>query len=375
MFKALMELYMQQFTSQIINLFQSIPDYRGKVITYPICEVFFLFTIGIMAGCTDFEDIAEFGKLRLNELKKYMPFINGIPNQRTIARIISQTNRDSVSSILGRFFSANHKSHLALDGKHIGEGIFSVSAFDAGRCITIAHSEPFTQGHELAGIKEILKDLSLKECVISIDAIGCNREIFDIIKKQRGEAVIAVKNNNKYLYSQIKNFFEYNAQKGSDAVFCPKHTTLDKGHGRVEERNISVLHDLELLPETRSWPHIEAVAEISSSRYIKGKQTLEKRYYAMTQKYSAQEALSLIRGHWAIENNLHWVLDVNLKEDSFKSLVDNARYNIASIKRIVLNILKCIKPQKGSMIGFQRKIARDPKTMHEALSSFWLTFC
>jgi predicted transposase YbfD/YdcC len=365
---------MQEFTSEVTALFYSIPDHRGKVITYPIYEVFFLVVVGIMASCTSFYDIAEFGKLRIRDFRQYMPFLHGIPSSRTIARIVSQTDKDAVSCLIEKFFVENNKSHIALDGKYLGGDLFSVSAFDRERCLTIAHSNAFTQGNELSGIKEILRSLYIKGCTISIDAIGCNKEIFDIIKKREANAVVAVKNNNKYLYKQTKNFFEVNPERGEKAIACLKAKTLDKAHGRVEERKISVLHDLSHIPETKLWPSIKALAEISSSRYARGNETTEKRYYAMTEVYSSEESLSFIRGHWSIENNLHWILDVNLKEDAHKFLVGNARQNLGTIRRIALNILKQLKPPKQPLIAFQRKIGRDPQTMHEVLREFKLTF-
>lgn len=172
---------MNSFVSEVSHLFSRLPDHRGKVVSYPISEVFFLVTVCIMAGCVDFEDIAEFGKLRLSELQSYMPFVNGIPHPRTIARIISSASKSAVPAILGRFFDNKDldRLHIALDGKHIGDGIFSVSAFETENCLTIEQSWAFSQGHELSAIKELLGCLDYQGCVISIDAIGCNKEIWN----------------------------------------------------------------------------------------------------------------------------------------------------------------------------------------------------
>ena len=180
------EILMQEFLSNIMDLFTTVEDYRGKVVEYPINEVLFLFSVGIMAGCVDFEDIAEFGQLRLEELRRHLPFHNKIPHPRTIARIISNISGDALSGILGRFFSDSERSnvHISLDGKHIGGGIFTVSAFESKNGLTIAQSKPFSQGYELSGIKEIIQSLNLKGCTITIDAIGCNKEIFDLIKNK-----------------------------------------------------------------------------------------------------------------------------------------------------------------------------------------------
>ena len=367
---------MQEFISNIIHLFDNVRDYRGKVVEYPIGEVLFLFSVGIMGGCVDFEDIVEFCKLRLNDLREYMPFHNGIPHPRTIARIISNISAEALSSILGRFFSdvAANSGHITLDGKHIGGGIFSVSAFETNEGLTIAQSAPFSQGHELSGIKEIITSLNLKGCAVTIDAIGCNKEVFDLIKKSKGEAVIAIKSNAKYLYKQVKNLFENNIENTEEDSLMHKAVSLDKGHGRVEERAARVLHDLSALPETRLWPHMRSIVEITSKRYIKGKESTERRYYASTKALTAEECLHLIRSHWSIENNLHWILDVNLKEDDNKHLIKNARYNIATIKRIVMNLLKPLKPDKLSLRAFHRRIARDPQTMHTVIKQSFLTF-
>lgn len=364
---------MQEFIKSINNLFSNISDYRVNPVSYSIKELLFLFTAGTLSGCNDYEDICDWGELRLEDLRQYMEFYNGIPHPRTLARVISHIKKEEISALLSKFTKitdGKDLKHIALDGKYLGDSLYSASAFETKSCLTIGQSLPYTAGNELSSIKQLIESLYLKNSVITIDAIGCNREIFDLIKKSKADAIIAVKGNNKYLHSQITNLF---TQK-SDDIKTDNYEEVNKGHGRVESRKIKILNDLDLLPETKAWPHIKSVIEITSTRYIKTKETTEKRYYVATNKFDADKALSYIRSHWAIENNLHWVLDVNMKEDTKTHLVNNARYNIATIKRFALNILKTFKPEKSSIIAFQRKIARDNKTMHDLFKNVFLTY-
>jgi len=353
------------------RLFSIVSDYRVKPVSYSVSEVLLLVIAGVAAGQSGWSDIVEYGHDMIDILREYLPYHNGIPPALTVARIVSNLDAQEIRQLLRNMASsiwANRNGHIALDGKHLGDGLFSVSAFVIDEHLVLDHSMAYTKGNELEAIREMLEALHLKGCVISIDAIGCQKDIVKKVCEKGGNAVISLKGNQSYLHTQIKNFFENNKEK----IATLEHDTfniVEKGHGRVEERTTSTLYNLRFLPETKLWPNIKAVTEVTSRRCIKGKQEEEHRYYIMTKKYSAKESIDIIRKHWQIENNLHWVLDVNLQEDARKKLAKNGKSNLGTIKRIILNTIKEQQEEKKSMRYLQRRIFRSPEYLRRALNA------
>jgi predicted transposase YbfD/YdcC len=355
--------------SEVERLFSVVSDYRVKPVSYSVSEVLLLVIAGIVAGQSNWCDIVEYGNDMLETLREYLPYHNGIPPALTIARILSNLDAREIQRLLRNMANSiwgNRNGQIALDGKYLGDGLFSVSAFVIDEHLVLDHSMAYTKGNELTAIREMLGVLNLQGCVVSIDAIGCQKDIVEAVCKKGGNAVISLKGNQSYLHTQIKNFFEDRKEK----IATLKHdvfTTLEKGHGRVEERSITTLYNLRFLPEVRLWPNIKAVSEVYSQRWIKGKHESEHRYYIMTKQYSAQESMDIIRKHWQIENNLHWVLDVNLQEDGHKKLAKNGKSNVGTIKRMVLNTLKRQQEKDQSMRSLQRRIFRSPQYLKRAL--------
>lgn len=363
---------LQKFEDETLSLLYSIKDPRSGVVKYPLDEIIFLVIVGVLSGCTDWEDIIDLGELRLSDLRNYLPYYNGIPSISTLARVISLIDSDHLTQLLREVSSqickskrsSENKQHLALDGKHLGNNFYSVSVYCSDQGIVLDQSNVYGKGHELSAIRQILDQINCQDSYVTIDAIACQQDIIAKIKAKKANAIIAVKANQKYLYKQITRKFELAAMQG---LSLPSYQDLDKNRGRVEIREVTLLSDLDDIPEISNWPHVVAIAQVNASRSVKGKTSNASRYFLLTESMAPDKLASYVRRHWHIENKLHWVLDVNMKEDSYKKLAKNARNNLATIKRIVLNIIKEIKEPKKSLIATHRKIARDPEFMKKAI--------
>lgn len=365
---------MPKFNCEILNLIRKIPDPRpGKVVWYLIEEVVLLVILGVLSACQDWDDIVELGALRLNVLRRYLPYSNGIPTAQTVATLISAINPKSLNTLLldvSKILSTEKSpQHVSIDGKHIGKGQYTVSAFNSENSITIAQSEAYSAGNELNAVKKLLNIFDLKGVVVTADALSCDQVIINKIKEEKGETIIALKKNKKYLYKQVVNQFSNIIETGKNAIFDYSQS-LDKGHGRVEERQVRVLKELSHIPESKLWPHLKGFAEVTSIRSIKGKTTEDPRYFIMTAPFTASEVLQYVRKHWAIENNLHWVLDMNFKEDKIKTFNNNAIANMATIRRIVSSYITLNRAGCKSLIALQRRIARDEAHAIQHLSRF-----
>ena len=360
--------------SEFLVIIERIKDYRKGVVTYPLEEVLFLVFCGKLLNCQSWIEFKEFGDFSLKHLRKFLPYQNGVPSSFTISRIISNIDSTKMNELLKSMASiiSEHKQskRIALDGKKIGDDLYTVNAYCANSSVALMQSDPYTAGNELTHIKQLLDVLHLKKSVVSIDSIACNKEIADKIRSKGGYMLLAVKGNQPYLHKQIKNFFDTKRESNFAGLNIDCSETVEKGHGRVETRKATTLHQFKYIPELKHWKGVKQVIEIESTRWINGKETIEHRYYISGYKHTALEALHLIRQHWRIENNLHWQLDTTFNEDDCPIENNNARTNIATINRIMLNVIKTIKDEKISIAAFLRKTRFSPKYFNNALTSF-----
>jgi predicted transposase YbfD/YdcC len=359
----------------IRDLFSVVDDYRINPVSYPVDEVLSVTIFGLSVGYSKWSDISDFGYAALDIFREYLPFYNGVPPAQTLARIVSNLDNGQIKILLVNMANTirqervmREDKHIALDGKYIGGGLSTVSAFVTDTHLVLDHSAPYTQGNELQAIKKMIEILDLSNCIVTIDGIGCQKAIVKDIKNNGGEAVISLKGNQSYLHKQTRNFFE---DMGS-AIKELSHDTcmsIDKEHGRIEERNITVLYDLKHIPEAKEWPEIEAIAAVKARRWIKNRSSEETRYFVLTKKYTAQESLKIIRDHWQIENNLHWILDVNLREDRLLRFAKSSKANTATLRRIVLNAIQSLKEEKVSLYRTQRRISMHPDRLRTAINT------
>lgn len=339
---------------------------------YPLDEILFLTISACICGCYDFEEIEDFGKNRLDYLRKYYPYVNGTPSHDTINRVLSLLDPVPfhaafmawVMEILGE----KAPKVINIDGKALcgtapkiknsKKLMHLINAWANEASLVLAQIAVSGKGHEIQGILSLLELLDIKGDIITIDAIGCQTTIIDKIIEKQGHYVIAVKENQKELYDEIENAF-------NKINILDTNTQTDGVGGRVNHRKCAVLHNLETyVPEASRFKAAKSVICIQAERYDKQikKTTVEKRLYISDLDYNATQFNQIIRQHWGVENNLHWHLDVTMKEDNDRKRKKNLAANFGLIRKIAINILTHSKEvDKISIKRIQKKALMSEK--------------
>lgn len=323
---------------------------------YPLEEILFLVIAAVLSGVEDWTSIEIFGNDKIEWLRRFFPYKHGIPSHDVLGKLFSRLDPVGFSECFTRW--VNTISHLtegeviAIDGKSIcGSGdtgspksaLHIVSAYATENKLCLGQVSVDKKHNEIVAIPKVLEILAVKGCIVTIDAMGCQKEIARQIIKQGGDYVLMVKDNQRELKEQTEKLFNY--YKSPD-----KNETVSSGHGRVETRVCEAIGDLEFMDEKENWPGLKSVVRITSSRFIKktGEESTDTRYYISSLESNARKLNKVVRSHWAIENNLHWTLDVIFNEDRKLKKKDFSAANFNIINKMALAILEKDKTFKAS---------------------------
>ena len=349
---------------------------RKKLHALP--DILFIVVCASLCGCDTWEDIHSMATIQEDWLRTYIPLSNGIPSVDTIARVLSlidpaefeQAFRDWVCSL----YEVKDSCLIAIDGKRLrgsyGEGksaIHLVHAFSTETGLALGQVKTADKSNEIKAIPELLDKLLLKGCVVTLDAMGCQKAIVKKIIERAGDYVISLKGNQSTLHSDVKLFLETEKEKGFKNRSNDYYETIEKGHGRVETRRYWITSDIEWLENRHAWDGLKSIAMVESERCIKGKTSRETRFFICSIKQDAKAFARAAREHWQVENNLHWQLDVTFNEDKLRMRMNNASQNLAIVRRMVLNLLKLDK-SKGSLKGKRRKASWSKEYLLELLA-------
>lgn len=334
---------------------------------YPLQEILFLAISSTISGWhQEWEDIVYFGKNNLTWLRKFYPFENGIPSHDVLNRLFNRLDTEEFNKCFMKWVNsiatASNGRLVALDGKTI-RGMASnfgdsklhiVSAFCVKNGLSLGQVKVDDKSNEITAIPELLDLLAIKGCIITIDAIGCQKEIAKKIKEKEADYILMVKENQSELKEQIEKVFRIQKPEVSDIE-------EDFGHGRIEKRTCEVITKLDFLDTKENWVGLCSIIKITSERTIKKTDiySSETRYYISSLLENAKLINNSIRSHWAIENNLHWSLDVVMKEDGQRNYIGNAAENMNMIKKIALGMLTNEKTIKSSKARKMKKALMD----------------
>lgn len=351
-----------------LDYFEDLPDPRmsGKI-AYPMSELLLLSLCAMISGCESWLDIEQYGELKVNYLRKFLPFQFGTPSDDTLRRFFRALDPDAfqerfiawASSLLG----SEKTKQIAIDGKSLrGSKKFNermkhlVSAFSCEGEILLGHVPTQDKSNEIKAIPELLNWLDLNGALVSIDAMGCQYEIGNKIVEKGGDYLLALKENQPSLYDDVVEAFK----ESSKAIAIESSEPLnEKGHGRIEQRQAFVITDTAWLKKRHEkWQSIESIIQIKSARFEKNSETRENRFYISSRKMTPDQTNEAVRKHWFTENKNHYVLDVSFSEDACQISKGNAPENIATLRRITLNMLKTMKSSRPrTSYKAMRKIA------------------
>ena len=342
--------------SKFIEIFSSLPDPRiERCKRHGLSDIIYITIVAILCGADDWEDIEAFGLAREEWFSSFLKLPNGIPSHdtfnRVFARLDPQALQQRFTGWVQSIATVQDAEIIAIDGKRLcnsGEGgiksiVHMVSAFANGSSLVLGQLKVEDKGNEITAIPELLKTLYIKGSVVTIDAMGCQKDIAAAIIEKEADDVLAVKGNQEFLYDDIREAFRH-------AVIEQQHTTQCISHGRIEKRTCRVITGIDWICSAQEWKALTSVVMIESERIVKqtGQKECQTRYYISSLKESAERMNSIIRSHWGIENKLHWTLDVVFSEDRSRKRAGNAAENFSTVTKIAFNVLKKKEDKKGA---------------------------
>jgi predicted transposase YbfD/YdcC len=335
------------------SIFSEIPDPRiNRNKRYPLLGVLGIAVFGLLGGMNNFTEIAIFAEAHEEELKKFLNLSAGVPSHDTIRRVFLMINPKFFHECFVRFvreLGLASGEQIAIDGKttrNSGDNALNlVSAWCKKNGLVLGQVKVSNKSNEIIAIPELLRLLNIEGCVVSIDAMGCQRKIAQQIVDSKGEYLLALKRNHAELYEHVADMFGANESISSHWI------EYDKGHGRCERREYRMITDTSRLRIAHEWPGLKGVVMVISKRTVGTKVSIEKRFYLSSLAEDAQKMGGYVRSHWGIENKLHWTLDVTMKDDAASIRNDYAAENMAILRRLTLNILKLGKEPKDYLPG------------------------
>lgn len=313
---------------------------------------------GVICGSAGWTDIAEFGRAHVPWFKSFLSLPHGIPSHDTFGRVFALIKPKAFERCFGRWVKGLVKASknngggrlVSIDGKTLkhsfdtaagSAAIHLVSAFASANRTVFGQLATAAKSNEITCIPKLIKLLDLEDAIVTIDAMGCQREIAQAILKARAHYVLAVKENQPTLHAKIKTLL--------DEAICLKFkgmegdcfTECSKGHGRIETRTCWCTPQITELRDIGHWPGLASAIAVDGQRTVDGKTTVQRRYFISSLPGDDARSLACaVRGHWGIENPLHWSLDVTFGEDASRVRVGHAAENLSRLRRIALNMLQ-----------------------------------
>lgn len=340
---------------KILNYFDVLDDPRGnKGKLHKLNDIIIMSIFAILSNCKDATEIAYFLELRKDYFTKLLNLKYGTPSHDTISWVFRIINPDDfikifinwVNEIMKLKSKDNHKI-IPIDGKAIksatdkvnnGNIPYIVSAFSQELGLSIGQVKVDDKSNEITAIPELLDLINIEECIVTIDAIGTQKNIVEKIVNKKAHYCLSVKNNQKSLFTDIDEYFKFALEDKEELSKLKYSSSINKDHGRIEKRECYVCNNIDFIYDKSLWTNLKTIILVRNYREIYDDLSIDDRYYISDLDLSADEFSNIIRKHWSIENNLHWILDVHFKEDLSLARKDNAISNFSIIRKFCYNL-------------------------------------
>jgi predicted transposase YbfD/YdcC len=350
-----------QVTTGIGEHFAGLTDPRvERTKLHRLVDIVAITICAVICGADCWTDIEDFGHAKEAWLRTFLELPNGIPSHDTFGRVFARLEPREFErcflSWVGAISELTQGQVVALDGKCLRrshdeqrgqQALSMVSAWATENHVVLGQQRVDGKSNEITALPALLKLLDVNGYIVSVDAIGCQKELAAQIVEQGGEYLLALKENQAHLQEDVQSLFEWADHFAFEGLQHDTYSITNKGHGRVEQRECWVISDptcLTMLADLQEWKQLRTVVRVRARRTRKGQTTAETRYYISSlaggTPHPARTALEAVRSHWGIENSLHWVLDIAFREDECRIRRDNAPENFAILRRMALSLLK-----------------------------------
>jgi predicted transposase YbfD/YdcC len=354
--------------------FADLPDPRlNRTKDHALIDVLVIAICTLLCGGETFNDMEEFGRAKEDWLRTFLGLPNGIPSHDTFNRVLAALDPKGFLDCFLRWTQslrqAVPREIVALDGKALRRALgpdggipYIVSAWAEGNGLALGQWKVADKSNEITAVPELLRVLELSGCIVTVDAMGCQKKIAREIVEADADYVLTLKGNQEKVHAEVKSFLddaleEKNRPRPKGAAVPPlartlqEWVTVEKDHGRIETRRYYQCNQVAWFADLGKWEGLASVGLVESRREIAGKVTMERRYYLSSLKLEVETFARAVRGHWGVENKLHWVMDVCFREDQSRARQGYAAQNLATLRRLALNLLKQEKTKKRGIRG------------------------
>ncbi len=376
---------MASYTASLTEHFGSLVDPRiDRTKRHNLMDIITIALCGVIAGADSWVDVEAFGKRKVEWLRKMLDLPNGIPSHDTFGRVFAKLDAQQFERCFTEWVLAVREvlqgDVVAIDGKrvrrshdrYIGkDAIHMVGAWASASGVALGQTRVDGRSNEITAIPRLLEMLQVEGCIVTIDAMGCQKEVASKILEERADYVLAVKRNQGRLHEGVADVFDLARKSGFDSLDHDYHETVNAGHGRVETRRCWAVSDLDhirYVDDGGQWPGLTTLVMVEGERIVGGKTTVESRYYISSLPNDASVLLNAVRSHWSIENQLHWSLDVTFNEDGSRVRSGNGAENFSVLRRMALNLLKAEKTTRRSLAGKRKDAAWDNDYLFKVLA-------
>jgi predicted transposase YbfD/YdcC len=362
--------------TSLVAHFARMPDPRiNRRKEHDLVDILVIAVCTLLCAGETFNDMEDFGKAKQDWFKTFLNLRNGIPSHDTFNRVFAALDPKQFLDCFLRWTQSLrqvvHQEIVALDGKALRRALnkdqsvkYIVSAWAESNGLVLGQLKVADKSNEITAVPELLRVLELSGCIVTIDAMGCQKKIAREIIEADADYVLALKGNQETVHAEVKSFLDAilveqqtpgpkGAKLSPAAATLASLETVEKDHGRLEIRRYYQSEQLDWFADQLKWEGLRSVGMVESLREVDGKTTVERRYYLASLPLGVETFARAVRSHWGVENKVHWIMDVCFREDHSRARAGFAAENLATLRRLALNLLKREKTKKRGIRGKQ----------------------